>query len=230
MQLSHRMQRVSDLVTPGICLADIGTDHGYIPIEMVRQGRVRRALAMDVRKGPLLRAQENIRRYGLTEQIETRLSDGAAALKPGEADRVVIAGMGGGLVVRILTEGAAVFDTVQELVLQPQSELSRVREFLQEHGYRIEAEDMVLDEEKYYPMMRAVHGSMEPLPLEEALYGPLLLKSGNPVLRQFLEKEQKSFEAIRQGLQRETGENARKRLEEIEERLSLIKKAKEKMP
>ncbi|MDO5424814.1 MAG: class I SAM-dependent methyltransferase [Eubacteriales bacterium] len=229
MQLSIRMKNVSSLVTPGECLADIGTDHGYIPIELVREGRVKRALAMDINEGPLLRAEENIRRFGLEKQIETRLSDGAKALKRNEADRAVIAGMGGGLVIKILTEGAEVFETVQELILQPQSELSRVRKFLQGHAYRIDAENMVIDEGKYYPMMRAVHGSMEPLSEEEALYGPLLLKNGNPVLRRFLEKEQKNFENILRGLKKETGENAARRISEIEERLSLIQKAKERM-
>ena len=97
MQLSHRMQSVADLVTPGECLADIGTDHGYIPIEMVRTGRTKRAIAMDVKEGPLKRAVENIHRADLEEKIEIRLSDGAKGLKPYEADRAVIAGMGGAL-------------------------------------------------------------------------------------------------------------------------------------
>ena len=102
MQLSIRMQAVADMVTPGGRIADIGTDHGYVPIYLVEQNKTDHAIAMDVRKGPLARAGENIVRFGCSDRIETRLSDGLAMLKPGEADTVIIAGMGGLLTIRIL--------------------------------------------------------------------------------------------------------------------------------
>ena len=102
MQLSIRMQAVADMVTPGGRIADIGTDHGYVPIYLVEQNKTDHAIAMDVRKGPLARAGENIVRFGCSDRIETRLSDGLAMLKPGEADTVIIAGMGGLLSIRIL--------------------------------------------------------------------------------------------------------------------------------
>ena len=91
MQLSIRMQAVADMVTPGGRIADIGTDHGYVPIYLVEQNKTDHAIAMDVRKGPLARAGENIVRFGCSDRIETRLSDGLAMLKPGEADTVIIA-------------------------------------------------------------------------------------------------------------------------------------------
>ena len=121
------------------------------------------------------------------EKIEIRLSDGAKGLKPYEADRAVIAGMGGALMIRILEEGDTVFQAMEELILQPQSELGKVREYLQKHGWQIEKEDMVEEDGKYYPMMRAVKGTMPALSPEEALYGPLLLKEKNKVLKEFLE-------------------------------------------
>ena len=104
MQLSKRLLEVSGLVSYGSRLADVGTDHGYIPIWLTEQGAIRSAVAMDINRGPLLRAQENIRRHRLEEKIKTRLSDGVAELRPGEADSVVIAGMGGSLMVKILKE------------------------------------------------------------------------------------------------------------------------------
>ena len=222
MQLSHRMQSVADLVTPGECLADIGTDHGYIPIEMVRTGRTKRAIAMDVKEGPLKRAMENIHRADLEEKIEIRLSDGAKGLKPYEADRAVIAGMGGALMIRILEEGDTVFQAMEELILQPQSELGKVREYLQKHGWQIEKEDMVEEDGKYYPMMRAVRGTMPVLSSEEALYGPLLLKEKNKVLKEFLEKEWNTYEKIKKSLKQENSDSARWRLEEIEEKMNCI--------
>ena len=158
MQLSKRLESVSSLVTPGFRVADIGTDHGYIPLWLIRQGVIPGAIAMDIHKGPLQRAKENIRAYELEEKIETRLSDGLGELRPGEADCVVIAGMGGSLVIKILKEGAEVLRTVRELVLQPQSDMEKVRRFLQKEEYRITSEKMILEDGKFYPMMRVVPG------------------------------------------------------------------------
>ena len=120
MQLSERMRRLTCLVTEGNRLADVGTDHGYVPIALVKAGRIPSAVAMDVNRGPLARARAHIRESGLSTYIETRLSDGLAQLEPGEAETVMIAGMGGMLTIRILENGAHCLDTVQELVLQPQ--------------------------------------------------------------------------------------------------------------
>ena len=156
MELSKRLQAVAGLVTAGSVLADIGTDHAYIPIWLTESGRIRGAVAMDVNPGPLERAEENIREHGLKDHICTRLSDGFAALKPGEADCAVIAGMGGGLTVRILREGRSIVRTLKECILQPQSEIEKVRAFLLEEGFLFIKEDMVEEDGKYYPMMKAV--------------------------------------------------------------------------
>ena len=176
MQLSKRMDRLASMVTEGSSLADVGTDHGYIPIALVQTGKVSRAIAMDINKGPLERAVLHIREQHLEDRITTRLSDGMTALKEGEADTVLIAGMGGALTVHILEGGAHCLASVKELILQPQSEIWLVREWLCEHGYKITDEDIVLDEGKYYPMMRVEHGSMK-LPAKGEL------EYGNPALQ-----------------------------------------------
>ena len=105
MQLSERLQAVADFVTPQSRLADVGTDHAYVPIYLAEKKIISRAIAMDVVDGPLQRARENIAVHRLEAVIETRKSDGLEALKPGEADTVVIAGMGGLLICRILEQG-----------------------------------------------------------------------------------------------------------------------------
>ena len=115
-ELSKRLQAVADLVTETECVADIGTDHAYIPIYLVEQKKVKKALAMDVNEGPLIRAKEHVEEAGLQEVIEMRQSDGLKQLHSGEAQAVIIAGMGGGLVMRILTEGQAVAETLQEWI------------------------------------------------------------------------------------------------------------------
>ena len=154
MQLSKRLRAVADLVPGGTVLADVGTDHAYIPIALVEEGKIPRALAMDINQGPLMRAEENIKAHGLEEKIEIRLSDGLEKMKKGEADAVLIAGMGGLLTVRILSGKREILDGAT-LVLQPQSDLPSVRGWLAEEGYAITAEDLVLEDGKYYPMMRA---------------------------------------------------------------------------
>ena len=215
IQLSERLTAVSSMVTPGNRLADVGTDHGYIPIFLCGQERIPSAVAMDIRKGPLSRAREHIIKYGMEERIQTRLSDGVEALLPGEADCVVIAGMGGGLVQKILSEGAEVLQTVSELVLQPQSEIAEVRLYLQEHGYQITEEKMVLEDGKYYPMMHVIHGHMEPLTDIELRYGRFLLEEKHPILAEFLEKERKNLEAIQENLAQITSEKGEIRKQEV---------------
>lgn len=185
-RLSKRMQAVADMVSPCDVMADIGTDHGYVPIWLVEQKRVGHAIAMDINKGPLLRAEEHIQSAGLDAYIETRQSDGLEGLIPGEASAVTIAGMGGGLMIRILSSGQAVAKQLSQLILQPQSELSAVRTFLQQTGWSIVEEEMLSEEGKYYMMMKCVPGTMEPLSDTECAYGPVLLRKKHPVLKEYL--------------------------------------------
>lgn len=153
MKLSKRLELVLSFVEHGESAADVGTDHGHVPVELVRRNIVKKAVAMDVRKGPLSRATENIALAGLSGQIETRLSDGVAKLMPGEADSVVIAGMGGELIIKILENGRHMWDSVSQWVLSPQSEIFKVRRWLLENGFVIRKEDMVLEDGKFYTVM-----------------------------------------------------------------------------
>ena len=116
LQISRRLQAVAGLASTGMVLADVGCDHGYIPIYLLLKKRIPRAIAMDVNQGPLLRAEEHIRAWGLEKYIETRLSDGLCALAPGEAQCIVIAGMGGPLMEKILTEGEDRAKAARELI------------------------------------------------------------------------------------------------------------------
>lgn len=215
MELSKRLCAVAALVTPGNRLADVGTDHAYLPIYLVKNEQIPGAIAMDVNRGPLQRAVEHIQEEGLSDYIETRLSDGLQKLNLGEADTVVIAGMGGALTIRLLEQAAEVLRTVKELILQPQSEISRVRLWLEEHGFQIADEDIVLEDGKYYPMMRVVHGEMHLAGEEEALYGPVLLKQKSPCLLQYLRWEEAIKENVLKQLKQARGENAKQRREEV---------------
>ena len=125
MQLSKRLSAVAEFVTPGGCLVDVGTDHGYVPIALLEQKKISSAIAMDVNRGPLERAREHIAQYQMGDYIETRLSDGLHALRAGEGDSLLIAGMGGGLTIRILSEGEPLLSGFRELILEPQSDIDR---------------------------------------------------------------------------------------------------------
>lgn len=159
MLLSDRMLAVAGLVEPCATIADIGCDHGYVAMELVRRHICDKVIAMDINQGPLEQAKSNIRDYAMQDYIETRLSDGTAALAKGEADGIVCAGMGGRLIIHILTEGRELLQDMQQMILQPQSEISEVRSFLREEGYQIDKEDMVCEDGKYYPMMHVVTAS-----------------------------------------------------------------------
>ena len=155
--LSKRLQALCSMVTPGMRVVDVGCDHGFVSISLVQRGISPGVLAMDVRKGPLSRAQEHIEEYGYTEYIETRLSDGLQEYREGEADCLICAGMGGRLMMRILTESREKAYQLQELILQPQSELPVFRKFLRAEGYRLLDENILCEDGKYYFMMKVCY-------------------------------------------------------------------------
>ena len=227
MELSKRLKAVAELVTPGMRLADVGTDHGYIPIYLTEAGVIPSAIAMDINKGPLERAKEHIREHGLEGKIQTRLSDGLKNLQMNEADCMIAAGMGGGLVIRILSEERDTAGSLKELILQPQSEIDSVRKYLTEEVYRIVAEDMVYEDGKYYPMMKAVPcmaGAGEiPYSEEELEFGRVLLQQAHPVLGQFLEREMEIQNRILSALESQESVRAKKRMEEISYRIEWIR-------
>ena len=216
MQLSQRLSSVASMVTAGNCLADVGTDHGYVPIYLYERNIIPRAIAMDVNKGPLERAALHIAESGMKEAIETRLSDGLTALKPGEADSVVIAGMGGPLIIIILSAHPEVTESLKELILQPQSEISEVRIWLYEQGYEIIEEHMVFEDGKYYPMFKAVKNpETEKLTDLEYKYGKISVLGEPEVLRAYLVREIANKQNILQKLSEETTEKSKVRAVEI---------------
>ncbi|MEG0564746.1 MAG: class I SAM-dependent methyltransferase [Hungatella sp.] len=228
MRLSQRLETVASFVT-GSRVADIGTDHGYIPIELVRRGKVDSAIAMDMRTGPLERADQHILEAGLEDQIQTRLSDGVSQLHPGEADSVVIAGMGGELILHILEEGHSLWEDVAQWVISPQSEIEKVRTYLTEHGFLIEREAMLCEDGKYYTVLSVIRGFMEPLNPIEARYGRYLIQEKNPVLCEFFQKEAIQISNILHRIYEEGTQTSTDRREKLEEELKQIKEAQHAM-
>lgn len=230
IELSARMQALVNMVSEGRRVCDVGCDHGWVSIYLIQKGIAEKVYAMDVRTGPLERAKEHIARYQLEESIETRLSDGLTNLSVGEADCMICAGMGGPLMMKILTEGREKAGVMKELILQPQSELALFRKFLRDEGYKIVTEDMVLEDGKFYPMMK-----VKPVGRQECVktdtdeqqlwdaYGEYLLKQKHPVLKQYLLKGKEQAESLLQHL-KEKG-TASERILQLQEELELLEKA-----
>ncbi|MCM1044572.1 MAG: class I SAM-dependent methyltransferase [Candidatus Gastranaerophilales bacterium] len=156
--LSGRLQTLCGMVTPGKTVVDVGCDHAYADIFLIRQGICPKALAMDVRKGPLAGAREHVKDCGVEPYIEIRLSDGLEAYRTGEASVLICAGMGGRLMQRILERDKAKTESFDELILQPQSELAEFRAFLRVNGYFLLREEALVEGGKYYFPMKAVLG------------------------------------------------------------------------
>lgn len=229
MRLSRRLETVISFVETGSKIADVGTDHGYVPIALVERGIASRGVAMDVRVGPLERAKEHIGQHGMEQMIETRLSDGVEKLEAGEADTVIAAGMGGELVIHILEDGKRLWGDVRHWILSPQSEIEKVRSFLGENGFLIDREDMVEEDGKYYTVMDVIRGRMGKLEPWELLYGSCLVREKHPVLREFLVKERKSLEGILEGLKGQDGESAKRRAGELRQKILWAERALQEM-
>lgn len=171
MHLTDRLQKVADLVPQGKAMADIGTDHGYLPIYLVETGKMESAIACDINEGPLDRAKENLISTGLAEKIALRLGGGLSKLNIGEVDGVTICGMGGLMICQILEGDREKAQALSWLVLQPQNHVAELKVFLQAHHFRIVKEVLSEDGGQLYEMLLAVPGEMEPLDMLTAEIG-----------------------------------------------------------
>lgn len=191
MELSIRLEAIAACVKPGLTIADIGTDHGYLPIELIRRGICSKALACDVRKGPLQRAEEHIMQAGLSQQIETLLSNGFEMVQPGQVDCCVIAGMGGMLVKDILEAESSrnknIIKEMKQLILQPQSDWEAVRRMVHKLSFRIADEVMLIDRDKHYWILVCEPGIEEFDKPWQYRYGRCLVERKDPVLYEYLQ-------------------------------------------
>lgn len=215
MQISERLKTVASFVTEGMKVADIGTDHAYVPIYLIKKKRIHSALAMDIGAGPLKRARDHIAEQGLTEKIEIRLSNGFSAFQKGDAQSVVIAGLGGELMIQILTLGKTVISEVSEFILSPHSEIHKVRIFLMEQGFSIEKETMLQEDGIYYTILKAVYGVGDYRTEPELWYGKRMLEEKHPVLYTYLQKEY----AVRMQIEKKLSEQSSDRTEERKRKL-----------
>ena len=209
MRLSDRLESIIDMVPRGEICADIGCDHGFTSIELVRRGISPSVVASDLREGPLASARENIKNAGLEEKIKLMISDGFDAYTPGEVNTAVIAGMGGVLIRDMLIKGKECVFKMGAFVVQPQSNIPEFRNYLRLNGYEIERNAVVLDAGKYYFPMRIrftgrdASGEDESITPEDR-YGADLIRE-NRGLSEYLDFQMESYEKIYEKLSLEDG-------------------------
>lgn len=231
-------------------IADVGCDHAYVSIALRKRNLAKKVIAMDVRTGPLNIARKNIEGSGYKREIDIRLGDGLERLVPGEADVIIIAGMGGLLMNGILERGKECLLVPEKkpvLILQPQSDIAEVRKFLYQHRYHIVCETMLEEDGKYYTIIKAewnddyVTEDNVCIPIEdiyseeEWMYGRCNLTQRNSVLQEFLNKELQTRKQIFSSVQKsvnlsvEKGEHVsettQSRLESVTHEIEVIEKA-----
>lgn len=218
--ISKRLEMVASFVPQGAVLLDVGSDHAYLPIELVEKGHIERAIAGEVVVGPYQSAVKNVESHGLSDKIQVRLANGLAAFEESDQVSVItIAGMGGRLIASILEEGLDKLASVERLILQPNNREDDLRNWLQDHGFQIIAESILEEAGKFYEILVVEAGEMK-LSAKDTRFGPLLARENSPV---FVQKWQKEAEKLEFAL----GQIPEKNQEERQVLIDKIKAIKE---
>ncbi len=218
-----RLDTLAKMVPKGSRVADIGTDHAYLPISLVKNDRVKYALASDIAKGPLTNAAKDIKRAGLSSKISLRLGPGLTTVKRKDnIDTVVIAGMGGKLISRILNDAFLNKELFAVLVLEPNNAEPLLRSWLMIHGYQIKQEKLLEEASHYYELIKAVYiGKVKPLTPAELLFGPLILKHKNPIFAEKWGQQLTYLKKLLLDLNKAKHKN-RQRINKVEDEIKLI--------
>lgn len=224
-ELSQRLKRVGTYVPQGARLADIGSDHAYLPVALMLQGQISFAIAGEVVKGPYESALNQVKKSGLTDRIDVRLADGLEAVTlADELDAVTIAGMGGTLIASILEHGDQNqrLSGKERLILQPNVGESNVRQWLMTHAYQIIAEEILEEKGKIYEIIVAEKNeTVVDYSEEELFFGPFLLKEKSPVFLTKWRHEKEQVERVLTQLQ-QAKEVPVEKVKEMEQKLAQI--------
>lgn len=230
MELSKRLKFIANHIEKCKSIADIGTDHGYIPIYAVKNNLCESAIASDINKDPVRKSKLNISLEGLSEKIETRLGGGLEPIKTKEVDGIIIAGMGGNLIRDILEEGKNKLSFFKFIILQPAQNPEVLREYLYNNGYKILEEDLCFDDGIYYELFKVVKNNEEHTKVDNIFYefSPILLKKKHPLMVPYLESKEEKYKKIL-GFIKDDSESAKKRKEEVKEKLNFIESLKKEL-
>ncbi|QSX08880.1 SAM-dependent methyltransferase [Alkalibacter rhizosphaerae] len=229
MKLTDRLQQVANYVKPGSVVADIGTDHGYLAVYLIKNNISPYVYASDVNQGPLNSAREQVRQQGLVHRIGLALSHGADRLKDHAIDQVVIAGMGGGLIAEIIENDLPFFQRVDSMILQPMTGQHDLRRYLLEKGFVIVDEDLAKEKHRLYQILLVTHGKdqkLEKWSNEELRLGKRILEKGHPLLPALLKKEEDKWNTILHQCEKKNTMEAKMRWEEAKSMLTALEEVK----
>lgn len=219
--LNPRLFKIASLLKPCRCLADIGTDHGYIPIFALFNGICRRAIASDINPGPLDRAREHAQQMCLEDKIGLRLGGGLSTLQAGEADTIVIAGMGGLLIAEILENSPEIVKGAHRLILQPMTAQTELRQYLARGGYTLDKEYLVAEDEKIYNIFDVYVGGETHYTPKELLLGKSVEADAH-LARLHFEKIERKLRIRLEGLENSALEESKSKAEEVRQLLGII--------
>lgn len=189
MQIGSRLETIGRLVTAGSVVADIGTDHAYLPVWLIEQGCIQKAIAGDIAQGPCQAARSTIAQHGLQQQVEVRMGSGLSVVQPGEASCITIAGMGASTMIAILEADMSVAEAAEALILQPMAGAASLRKWLCTHGWELVDEELVDDAPHFYEIMAARRGVSGAYSEAEYAVGPVLLAKQHALLTKQLERQ-----------------------------------------
>ena len=225
LKLTPRLRAAAELVREGAFIADVGTDHAYLPIALCLEGKIRGGVASDINDGPILRARENINKYGLSDRLCALRTDGLDGIEAYRPDHVMILGMGGELIARILGDAPWTKDGSIRLCLQPMTHPEKLRAFLAKNGYRITDERIVVEEKenKIYQIIAANYsGEAQSLTDEELLLGRINIRRGGDELLRLASQYENALKRRVDG-KREAGADVGEELRLIERIRAAVK-------
>lgn len=225
MDISKRLEFIANHIDKCESIIDVGTDHGYIPIYVVKKGLCNKAIASDINKDPVKKAQLNVALEGLSKKIDVRLGGGLQTVDIKEVEGVVIAGMGGNLIRDILEHDKRKLPFYKFLILQPAQNPEVLREYLYNNGYEILGEDLCFDEGIYYELFKVRKNSKENMKLDPIYYefSPTLLKDKHPLMIGYLQEKEEKYNRILSFI-KEDSESAIRRKKEVQDKLKEIKR------
>lgn len=226
MELSKRLMKIASYVNYCEAIADIGTDHGYIPIYLVKNNKCNSAIASDINKGPIEKASTNIRFEGLSEKIKCLLGGGLKPLKVGEVNGVIIAGMGGNLIRDIILEDIEKVKLYDFLILQPAQNPEVLREFLYNNNFEILNEDLILDDGKFYELFKVKYNeNAKNINIKDEIsyeISSILLESNNSLVKDYIKSKIKKYENIISYIKDDTS-LAKKKKDILNEKIDKLK-------
>ena len=207
MKLTDRLLKISSLVDEWKKVADIGTDHGYIPVYLLKNNKIDYAILADVNKGPLENAKKEVRHNKLDDKVDLRLGSGLEVLNQNEVDEVIIAGMGGMLISELLEAKKSVSQTVDKLILQPMQAQNELRKYLYNNGYEILNEVLVKEDFRIYEIIVAKYTGKNTEVSDDIYYevGNKLIENNDKLLNEFINKKINSYEGIISKLEGKNG-------------------------